>query len=234
MPPARSLPSRQPRPTERQALTPRPRRGLSLPRRTLEYVMTPVRLTLDEHADDLLSQDPFALLLGMLLDQQMPMERAFLGPAKLAERLGQNPLQPHAIATWDPDGFAEICARPPAVHRYPAVHGHPDPGAGRCCGRALRRRHLGPLGHRDDGEEVRSRLEALPGFGPAKAAIFTALLGKQLGVRPPRVAAGQRAVRRGRVVPVGGRRGGPRVAAQGARDQAGGQGRRAAGPLTWP
>ncbi len=147
--------------------------------------MTPVRLTLDEHADDLLSEDPFALLLGMLLDQQMPMERAFLGPAKLAERLGQNPLQPHAIATWDPDGFTEICARPPAVHRYPrsmatriqalagAVVEHYDGDTSALWATAT------------TGEEVRSRLEALPGFGPAKAAIFTALLGKQLGVRPP-------------------------------------------------
>src|SRR3954451_13167454 len=81
--------------------------------------MTPVRLTLDEHADDLLSQDPFALLLGMLLDQQMPMERAFLGPAKLAERLRQNPPDPPAIAGGHPAGCAEISARPPAVHRYP-------------------------------------------------------------------------------------------------------------------
>src|SRR3954451_112130 len=81
--------------------------------------MTPVRLTLDEHADDLLSQDPFALLLGMLLDQQMPMERAFLGPAKLADRLGQDPPDPRALGRWDTDGFAEICARRPAVHRYP-------------------------------------------------------------------------------------------------------------------
>jgi uncharacterized HhH-GPD family protein len=151
----------------------------------LEYVMTPVRLTLDENADELLSSDPFALLLGMLLDQQMPMERAFLGPAKLAERLGQTPLDPYAIASWDPDGFAEICASPPAVHRYPrsmatriqalagAVVEHYDGDTSALWATAT------------TGEEVRSRLEALPGFGPAKAAIFTALLGKQLGVRPP-------------------------------------------------
>jgi uncharacterized HhH-GPD family protein len=151
----------------------------------LEYVMTPVRLTLDEHADDLLSQDPFALLLGMLLDQQMPMERAFLGPAKLAERLGQNPLEPQAIATWDPDDFADICARPPAVHRYPrSMAGRIQALAG-----AVVEHYDGDTSAlwttAATGEEVRSRLEALPGFGPAKAAIFTALLGKQLGVRPP-------------------------------------------------
>ncbi len=147
--------------------------------------MTSVRLTLDQHADDLLSHDPFALLLGMLLDQQMPMERAFLGPAKLAERLGQNPLEPRAIATWDADGFAEICARPPAVHRYPrSMAGRIQALAG-----AVVEHYDGDTSAlwttATTGEEVRSRLDALPGFGPAKAAIFTALLGKQLGVRPP-------------------------------------------------
>jgi uncharacterized HhH-GPD family protein len=147
--------------------------------------MTPVHLTLDEHADDLLSQDPFALLLGMLLDQQMPMERAFLGPHKLAERLGQSRLDPRAIATWDPQEFTTICATPPAVHRFPrsmatriqalaaAVVQHHDGDASRLWTTAT------------TGEQLSARLKALPGFGSAKAAIFTALLGKQLGVRPP-------------------------------------------------
>ena len=155
--------------------------------------MTSVRLTLDEHADDLLSQDPFALLLGMLLDQQMPMERAFLGPAKLAERLGQNPLEPRAIATWDPDDFADDLRPPPPST---ATRGRWPPGSRRwpvpwsstttATPRAL-------WTTATTGEEVRARLEALPGFGPAKAAIFTALLGKQLGVRPP---GGRRPARR--------------------------------------
>jgi uncharacterized HhH-GPD family protein len=150
----------------------------------LEYVMTQVRLTLDDDADLLLSQDPFALLLGMLLDQQMPMERAFLGPYKLAERLGQSPLDPGAIAAWDPEDFARICTTPPAVHRYPRSMA----ARIQALGAAVVQDYDGDTSSlwatASTGEQVRSRLEALPGFGSAKAAIFTALLGKQLGVRP--------------------------------------------------
>ena len=121
----------------------------------------------------------------MLLDQQMPMERAFLGPAKLAERLGQHPLDPRAIATWDPDDFLAICATPPAVHRYPRSMA----ARIQALAAAIVERYDGDTASlwrsADSGEEVRARLAALPGFGAAKAAIFTALLGKQLGVRPP-------------------------------------------------
>lgn len=146
--------------------------------------MTQVRLTLDDDADLLLSQDPFALLLGMLLDQQMPMERAFLGPYKLAERLGQSPLDPRAIAAWDPEDFARICTTPPAVHRYPRSMA----ARIQALAAAVVQDYDGDTSSlwatASTGEQVRSRLEALPGFGSAKAAIFTALLGKQLGVRP--------------------------------------------------
>jgi len=149
-----------------------------------------LHLAQDDAADALLSSDPFALVVGMLLDQQVPMEKAFVGPAVLRERLGG--LDPAAIAAMDPDEFAEICATPPAVHRYPTSMGT------RVHALAVHvRDQLGGDASRiwrdaSDGDDLRSRLQALPGFGPQKAQILVALLGKQLGVRPDgwRAAAG--------------------------------------------
>jgi uncharacterized HhH-GPD family protein len=143
-----------------------------------------VQLTIaqDPTADRVLSEDPFALLVGMLLDQQYPMEHAFAGPSKILARFGS--LDPGRIATADPDAFADLCATPPAIHRY---------------GRSMARRvqALAALvGESYGGDaatiwttagsaaELVSRLKALPGFGDQKARIFAALLGKQLGVRP--------------------------------------------------
>jgi uncharacterized HhH-GPD family protein len=148
-------------------------------------------LTGDPEADALLDTDPFALLLGMLLDQQIPMEVAFAGPAKLARRMGA--LDPAAIATADPAAFEELCATPPAVHRYPRAM------AGRI--QALAREvvetydgdaaRLWTDGY-PDGRTVLRRLQSLPGFGAQKAAIFLAILGKRRGVTPDgwREAAG--------------------------------------------
>ena len=79
--------------------------------------MAKLRIAQDEAADRALSEDPFALLSGMLLDQQFPMERAFAGPAKILERLGT--LDPAEIAAADPEQFAALCSTPPAVHRFP-------------------------------------------------------------------------------------------------------------------
>src|SRR3954471_1670807 len=76
-----------------------------------------LHITGDEHADQVLTDSPFALLLGMLLDQQFPMERAFAGPAKILDRFGS--LDPAAIAAAEPEQFASLCAEPPAVHRFP-------------------------------------------------------------------------------------------------------------------
>lgn len=149
-------------------------------------------LALDEAADALLSRDPLALLLGMLLDQQVPMERAFAGPHRLAERLGVDLLDAAAIADMAPEDFVEVMATPPAVHRYPAAM------ATRA--QALCRHLVEDYGgdaaavwsDAATGTELRRRLQALPGFGAQKAGIFVALLGKQLGVCPPgwREAAG--------------------------------------------
>lgn len=144
----------------------------------------PIAITGEPAADRLLDRDPFALLTGMLLDQQFPMERAFAGPQKIAERLGVDRLDPAVIAALDPEEFSALCATPPAVHRYPGSM------AGRI--QALARAVLDEYGGdtaslwtgADSGAELLRRLRALPGFGEAKARIFVALLGKQRGVRP--------------------------------------------------
>ena len=144
--------------------------------------MVALTIAQDPAADRVLSEDPFGLLVGMLLDQQFPMERAFAGPAKVLERFGT--LDPRVVAEADPEAFADLCATPPAVHRY---------------GRSMARRvqALAAVVVESYGgdaaaiwttagtaAELISRLKALPGFGDQKARIFAALLGKQLGVRP--------------------------------------------------
>ena len=144
--------------------------------------MTRLVLTQDAVADALLSDDPFALLVGMLLDQQMPMERAFAGPAKLQQRLGH--LDTASIAAMDPADVIEICSQPPAVHRYPAAMG----ARIHAMAAHVRDQFGGDAAAvwRDatDGADLRHRLQQLPGYGPQKAQVLVALLGKQLGVRP--------------------------------------------------
>jgi uncharacterized HhH-GPD family protein len=151
-----------------------------------------LHLAQDEAADALLATDPFALLVGMLLDQQFPMERAFAGPYVITQRLGIDRLHPAAVADADPEAFAAMMAGPPAVHRY-----HRNMAARvQALAAYVVRTYGGDAGAiwRDvaDGTELFARLRALPGFGDQKARIFVALLGKQLGVRPPgwREAAG--------------------------------------------
>ncbi|SHF37294.1 HhH-GPD-type base excision DNA repair protein [Streptoalloteichus hindustanus] len=150
-----------------------------------------LRLTGDAEADKLLSDDPFALLAGMLLDQQVPMERAFAGPRLLADRLGG--LDVHRVAEMDPDEFAAACAGPPAVHRFPGAMAKRL----QALSRYLVERYDGRVDAlwsdgSPDGAEVLRRLKDLPGFGEQKAKIFLALLGKQRDVRPAgwREAAG--------------------------------------------
>jgi uncharacterized HhH-GPD family protein len=150
-----------------------------------------LHITGDEAADALLATDPLALLIGMLLDQQVAMEVAFSGPAKLRDRLGT--LDAATIATMDPEAFADVCRTPPAVHRYPASM------AGRIqtlCAQVVETwdgdaAAIWTRGE-PDGPEVLKRLRALPGFGAQKAAIFLGLLGNQLHIPAPgwRSAAG--------------------------------------------
>ena len=151
--------------------------------------MTELHLAQDADADALLTRDPLALLMGMLLDQQIPMEKAFKGPAVLRERLGVE-LDARVIA--DRADVPELFAVTPAIHRFPASM------AGRVqelC-RFLVEQYDGDAAaiwtEVDTGAEVLRRLKELPGFGDQKARIFLALLGKQLGVQPEgwREAAG--------------------------------------------
>ena len=140
-------------------------------------------------ADQLLADDPFALLVGMCLDQQVPMELAFQGPRKIVDRLGG--LDPHMIADCDPEKFAELFAQRPAVHRFPGSMAKRV----QSLAREIVDRYGGDAAQLwidggPDGAEVLRRLKALPGFGEQKAKIFLALLGKQYGVTP----AGWRAV----------------------------------------
>jgi len=141
-----------------------------------------IHITGDDRADQVLTDDPFALLVGMMLDQQYPMEHAFRGPAKVLERFGT--LDPGRIAAADPEQFAALCSTPPAIHRFPGSM-------------SARLQAVAALveerydGHAErlwteagTGKELLARVMELPGFGKQKAQIFVALLAKQLGVRP--------------------------------------------------
>lgn len=145
----------------------------------------------EKDADALLAGDPLALLIGMLLDQQIPMETAFLGPKKIADRMGG--LDVHRIAESDEAEFVALCSTPPAVHRFPGSMGKRIHSL---CGYLVenydgRTEAIWTEGD-PDGKEVLRRLKALPGYGDQKARIFLALLGKQIGVQPTgwREAAG--------------------------------------------
>ena len=141
-----------------------------------------IHITGDDHADQVLTESPFALLVGMMLDQQYPMEHAFRGPAKVLDRFGT--LEPAEVAAAEPEQFAALCATPPAIHRFPGSM-------------ASRLQELARIVAEDydgdasriwsgasDARDLMRRMQALPGFGKQKAQIFVALLAKQLGVRP--------------------------------------------------
>lgn len=140
-------------------------------------------LAQNAEADALLARDPLALLIGMVLDQQIPLEWAFTGPLTLTQRLGRD-LDAADLADRDPEELAKVFATPPALHRFPGSM------AGRV--QELCRVIVADYGGdpaavwRDvkDGKELLKRIQALPGFGAQKAKIFVALLGKQMGVRP--------------------------------------------------
>ena len=141
-----------------------------------------IRIAQDEHADEVLSTDDFGLLVGMLLDQQFPMERAFAGPAKILDRFGT--LDPAAIAAAEPEAFADLCATPPAIHRY----GRSMAGRIQQLAPVIVADHDGRTADlwetADSAKDLLARLKKLPGFGDQKARIFAARLGKQLGVSP--------------------------------------------------
>ncbi|BCL29172.1 HhH-GPD-type base excision DNA repair protein [Streptomyces aurantiacus] len=151
-----------------------------------------LHLSQQPEADELLGRSPLAALVGMLLDQQVPMEWAFTGPYTITRRLGGDDLDAREIAAYEPEAFAALLSSKPAVHRYPASMAkriqqlcqylveHYDGNAAKVWEGT------------ESGAELLRRLKELPGFGAQKAQIFLALLGKQLGVRPKgwREAAG--------------------------------------------
>lgn len=150
-----------------------------------------LQLAQDPDADALLSANPFALLVGMVLDQQIPLEVAFAGPKKIADRMGG--FEVAAIADYDPDKFAVLCSERPAVHRFPGSMAKRIQAVAQIImdnydGDAAA---LWTAGN-PDGPELLRRLKELPGFGEQKARIFLALLGKQYSVTPKgwRSAAG--------------------------------------------
>ncbi|MEU6826317.1 HhH-GPD-type base excision DNA repair protein [Streptomyces atriruber] len=151
-----------------------------------------LHLAQEPAADDLLGRSPLAALVGMLLDQQVPMEWAFAGPYTIATRLGADDLDAHEIAAYDPEEFAALLSAKPAVHRYP---GSMAKRIQQLCQYLVDHYEGDPTGIWRDaasGQELFGRLHALPGFGEQKARIFLALLGKQMDVRPKgwREAAG--------------------------------------------
>lgn len=136
-------------------------------------------------ADRMLATDPLALLIGMLLDQQIPLEKAFTGPYVLAERLGVSRLDVAALAAYDPAQFARAFSTPPALHRFPGAMAERTQ---RLCQVLLDDFGGDPASvwsGAADGKDLVARIGVLPGFGRTKAQIFAALLGKQFGVRPP-------------------------------------------------
>ncbi len=148
-------------------------------------------ITGDEDADRLLNTDATALLLGMLLDQQVPMEWAFKGPATLRSRLGH--LDPIRIAAMDEASFVHICSEKPAIHRFPGSMGK---RIHQVCG-VLTDQYGGDAENIwadvESGDELLRRLQTLPGYGEEKSKIFVAILAKTQGVAPDgwREAAGK-------------------------------------------
>jgi uncharacterized HhH-GPD family protein len=140
-------------------------------------------VTSNDAANALLVTDPLALLIGMLLDQQVPMEWAFLGPWTLRERIGGT-LDAATVASLDPDELEALFRGPPALHRYPAAMAKRTQAL--CA--FIVEHHGGDAAavwtEAADGADLLKRLRALPGYGSEKARIFMAILAKRLGVRP--------------------------------------------------
>ena len=142
-----------------------------------------LHFTEDRAANELLATDGLALLIGMLLDQQFPMERAFYGPQLLKERLGED-LDAERIAAWDPEELAATFQGPPAIHRYWSAMAKRTQDLCQAIADDYDGRAENVWETAESGAELLKRLKALPGFGDAKARIFVGVLGKRLGARP--------------------------------------------------
>ena len=141
-------------------------------------------MTGDQEADGLLASEPLALLIGMLLDQQVPMEWAFGSPARLKARLGGT-LDAASIAEMEPEALEAVFKGPPALHRFPGSMAKRTSALCAALVHEYGGRAEALWEGADSGAELLRRLKALPGFGDEKARIFLAVLGKRLGVRPP-------------------------------------------------
>lgn len=141
-------------------------------------------ITGDPAADALLGEDPLALVLGMMLDQQVPMERAFLAPYVLQQRLGRD-LDAAEIADMSPDKLEEVFKIVPALHRFPGAMAKRAQSLCRDLVDTYGGDAAGLWRDVDSGKELVRRVEKLPGFGKEKSRIFCALLAKRLGVKPP-------------------------------------------------
>jgi uncharacterized HhH-GPD family protein len=139
-------------------------------------------ITGDAKADKLLNTNANALLIGMLLDQQVPMEWAFTGPTTLKKRLGH--LDPRKIAAMDVDEFVEVCREKPAIHRFPASMGKRIHAVCTVLADEYRGNAVNLWKGVGSGDELYARLRALPGYGDEKSKIFVAILAKTQGVAP--------------------------------------------------
>jgi len=142
-----------------------------------------LQLVQDPAADALLEANPFALVVGMLLDQQYPMEAAFAGPKKIADRIGG--VDPFEIADYDPEEFAALCSKTPAIHRFPGSMA----GKVQALCVAIVERYDGDASRiwreAKDGRDLQARLLDLPGFGEMKARTVLSVLAKRYGVSLP-------------------------------------------------
>ena len=151
----------------------------------------PISLPVDDDANELLTRNALALLVAMLLDQQVPFERAFSAPRDLVKRLGHEP-SADELAAFDPEALAAVFSERPALHRFPKAMAARTQDLARLIVAQYDGDAASLWGTASSGAELLTRVSALPGFGEVKAKIFVALLGKQLGVRPEgwREAAG--------------------------------------------
>ncbi len=150
-------------------------------------------ITGNADADQLLNSDGTAVLIGMLLDQQVPMEWAFTGPATLHQRLGH--LDATKIAEMDQEAFVAVCCEKPAIHRFPASMGRRIHDVCTALVERFDGRGENVWAGVKTGDELYQRLRTLPGYGDEKAKIFVAILGKRFGVRPEGWARSCRQVR---------------------------------------
>jgi uncharacterized HhH-GPD family protein len=142
-----------------------------------------MHLASTDAANDLLRREPLALLIGMLLDQQIPMEKAFTSPDVLRERL-DGPFDARTIADYDSDALEQLFRQPPALHRFPAAMAKRVQALARVLVERFDADPSSVWTPASTGAELVDRIAQLPGFGAQKAKIFAALLGKQFGVRP--------------------------------------------------